>query len=260
MSKALVIRGANFLANRVEQIEITEPIPCTGIVLSNAELAFTAIGQAQQLTATLTPANTTEALSFISSSPDILSVTENGLVTSLGLGTATITAICGAQRAICTVSTTVNIDLSTMYTYNPEMAYSGSITMPNKNWIGYTTSQAHTLRTYYNENDDLGGYRAFLKTDNAGKYLIPIPNGATKVKATTPTGANGVQIILADSETRSKATGADGQCAAAVAAPIKINVSDYVDITEYSANGFVINITTSGGTSGLDGHPVLTFA
>lgn len=260
MSKALVIRGANFLANRVEQIEITEPVPCTGITLSHTELAFTAIGQTQQLTATLTPADTTEALSFISSNPDILSVTANGLVTSLGLGTATITATCGTQRAVCTVSTTVNVDLSSMCAYDPEMAYSGSIEMPNRDWIGYSASQASIWRTYYNATDDLGGYRAFYKTTNAGKYLIPIPNGATKVKATIPTGANNVNVILADSQTKSQASGADGQCAAAVAAPIKINVSDYVDISEYAANGFVINVTTTGGTSGLDGHPMLTFA
>lgn len=259
MSKALVIRGANFLANRVEQIEITESIPCTGIALSYTELAFTAIGQTQQLIATPTPANTTESLSFISSNPDILSVTANGLVTSLGLGTATITATCGIQHAICTVSTTVNIDLSSMYTFDPTKSYSGSINLPNKNWIGFNESQANTWRTYYNDNDTLGGYRAFYGSYNTGMFLMPVPNGATRVKATTPSGARNVKLILADSNTISKASGADGRCAAAVA-NLAINTGDYVDISAYSANGYIIYVETTNGVSGLDGHPVLTFA
>ena len=260
MSKALVIKGASFAANKVETITLSEPIPCTGLSVLPTTVSFTALNATQQLTVTKTPADTTDTVRFASSNESVATVSDSGLITCVGIGSATITVTCGTQTSACTVSATAVIDLSSMYTYDPEMAYSGSIEMPNKDWIGYSTSQASSWRTYYNATDDLGGYRAFYKTTNAGKYLIPIPNGATKVKATTPTGANNVRIILADSQTSSKASGADGQCAAAVAAPISINVSDYVDISGYAANGFVIYVTTSGGVSALDGHPVLTFA
>ena len=103
MSKALVIKGANFLANRVEQISVSDPIPCTGIALSQNTIEFTQIGATATLVATLTPTDTTEALSWVSSDEDVATVS-NGVVTCTGIGTATITAICGPFVTVASLS------------------------------------------------------------------------------------------------------------------------------------------------------------
>lgn len=258
MSKALVIKGANFSANKVETVTIGESVPCTGISLSESSVAFDTLNETATLVATLVPANTTDILSWISSDENVATVAD-GVVTCVGVGSATITATCGTQTATCSVNSIITIDLAEMYTFDPSYSYSGSIELPNKDWIGYDTSQAYRWRTYYNEGDTLGGYRAFYNASYAGKYLMPIPTGATKVASTTPTGASGVKLILANSATKSKASGADGECAAAVA-NIQIATQTPVDISSYSADGFVIYVTTTAAdVSTLSGHPVLTF-
>lgn len=260
MSKALVIKGANFAANAVETIVISQPIPCTGVSISPSTISFTSLGATQQITATKTPADTTDTVYYSSSNTSVATVSESGLITCDGVGSATITVTCGEQSATCAVTATVSYDLATDFTYDPNYSYSGSIELPSKDWIGYDTSQAYRWRTYYNDTDTLGGYRAFYNTSNAGKYLMPIPTGATHVIATSPTGASGVKMILANSNTQSKASGDDGKCAAAVA-NIQIMVQDPVDISGYDANGFIIYVTTTASdVSTLSGNPVLTFS
>lgn len=111
MSKALVIKGANFFANRVEQIVISQPIPCTGLSLSQSTISFTTLGETVQLVATKTPSDTTDTIVWASSNEDIATVSD-GLVTCVGVGSTTITAFCGNQSATCTVSSEITMTLS----------------------------------------------------------------------------------------------------------------------------------------------------
>jgi uncharacterized protein YjdB len=161
MSKALVIKGANFFTNRIEQIVISEPIPCTGISLSQNTLAFTAIGATATLTATLTPADTTESLTWTSSDDDVVTVS-NGVVTCSGIGTATITATCGEQVATCAVTVSVTINLDAEYQFVNNMAYSSSLSLPEKDYIGIMSNSRG--RVYYS-SQEYGDYRAFVKIE-----------------------------------------------------------------------------------------------
>lgn len=100
---ALVLKGADFSANKVTTITISEEDkPCTGITLDQSSVTVTALGDFT-LSATVTPADTTDDVIWTSSDETVATVT-NDIVSVVGLGTATITATCGNQTATCTVN------------------------------------------------------------------------------------------------------------------------------------------------------------
>ena len=77
-------------------------VPAESVALSETTLALTEGGSAT-LTATATPENTTDKLAWTSSDNEVATV-NNGTVTAVAAGTATITAICGSAKAECTVT------------------------------------------------------------------------------------------------------------------------------------------------------------
>lgn len=88
---------------------LVEPIPCTAITLDKSTLSFTT-ADAQTLTATVTPTNTTNPIVWSVSPSGICSI-ENGVVTPItSSGNCIITATCGEKTATCNVN--VNVDLS----------------------------------------------------------------------------------------------------------------------------------------------------
>lgn len=101
MAKTLIIKGANYAANKLDTVSF-ESVPCTGISLSESTLSFASL-TSSTLTATLTPADTTDTLMWASSDTDVATVV-NGIVTAVGIGTATITATCGEQSATCAIT------------------------------------------------------------------------------------------------------------------------------------------------------------
>lgn len=105
MSKAFVINGVNFSVNKLDTVTLNDPKPCTGISLNHSSYSFTSIGATVTLTATLTPNDTTDDLVWSTSNESVATVS-NGVVTAVGLGTATITATCGSQTATCAVTAT----------------------------------------------------------------------------------------------------------------------------------------------------------
>lgn len=106
MSKALIIKGADFSTNKVATITFGT-VPCTAIALDESTLNM-AIGVTETLTATLTPSNTTDTLSWASSDDTVASVVD-GVVTAVALGAAVITATCGQQTATCAVAIVGNM-------------------------------------------------------------------------------------------------------------------------------------------------------
>lgn len=75
---------------------------CTSVTLSASELAFTS-KEPQTLTATVEPSDTTDVLTWESSDNTVVAV-EDGVVTPKWNGTATVTAVCGGQRAECAIT------------------------------------------------------------------------------------------------------------------------------------------------------------
>ena len=77
-------------------------VPATGLTLSKKELTLVP-GDKIPLTATVTPTNSTDPVTWSSSDPAIVTVNDTGEVKAVDYGTAVITARAGSKTAICTV-------------------------------------------------------------------------------------------------------------------------------------------------------------
>lgn len=87
-----------------------KPVPVTGITLDQTEITLE-IDETETLTATLTPDNATDKTVTWTVAPSgVVSVDDNGNVTAIKDGTATITATANGKSANCTV--TVNAPLT----------------------------------------------------------------------------------------------------------------------------------------------------
>ena len=182
MSYALMIKNADFSANRLGVVQLEETVRCTGISLSGSSLSFDHLGQTSTLIATVAPANTTDTIIWSSGNNDIVTVAD-GVVTQVGVGTTTVTATCGQHSASCTV-TAVNV-------LNFEKAKLFAV----KN----SSSATFDYATIYT-GDDFGSYCALYNKDvptpyrvlddgnNFGYNLYPIPLGknATTITVTAP--------------------------------------------------------------------------
>ena len=80
-------------------------VPATGVTLDKTELSLTE-GESATLTATVEPENATDKAIVWTSSDNAVATVENGVVTAVKAGTATITAACGAAADTCTVTVT----------------------------------------------------------------------------------------------------------------------------------------------------------
>jgi uncharacterized protein YjdB len=85
-----------------------DPVECTALSISAQTHTFTEAGDTYTLTATPTPSNTTNSIVWTSTEPSVATV-ENGVVTAIGNGTATITAYCGAYSASCAVTVDLEV-------------------------------------------------------------------------------------------------------------------------------------------------------
>ena len=92
--------------------KVTVPaVAATEITLNTDTIVLTAVNETKTLEATLTPANTTDAVSWSSSNDTVATVSDDGLVTAVGAGSATITATAGAVSDSCTVKVSLPIDV-----------------------------------------------------------------------------------------------------------------------------------------------------
>lgn len=155
------------LANGKTKKTITLPttgvqdIPCQSIVLNNNSLNFNNLNP-KQLSATVTPSNTTDKVIW-SVSPEGIVTVNNGVVTPIKDGNCTITVTCGEQIATC------NVVINTVsYTtpLNTEWEI-GSISNRGQN-IDSTTAIRTKDKIYVPSKSTLN----FINTDNKYKYLI----------------------------------------------------------------------------------------
>lgn len=85
--------------------EVTEEptVPCTGLTLDVEEIVLDSEGQAYLLNVVVTPEDTTDLVTYISSDESVATVNEEGRVTAVGDGEAVIYILCGDQSLECTV-------------------------------------------------------------------------------------------------------------------------------------------------------------
>lgn len=85
----------------------TEPptvsLDCIGITLNSSNIQLDGIGKSFELEVILEPQNTTDIVTYSSSDDSIVIVSDNGTITSVGSGTATVTVSCGSVSSACVV-------------------------------------------------------------------------------------------------------------------------------------------------------------
>lgn len=81
----------------------TTGIACESLQLSNQTIEFVNAGDTWTIQARPTPANTTDAVTFESSDPSVVTVDETGLLTAVNAGEATITVTCGEVTQTCQI-------------------------------------------------------------------------------------------------------------------------------------------------------------
>lgn len=134
---------------------LQEAIPCTNITLNKTELTFTT-SDAQTLTATLTPENTTDTVAW-SVNPTGICTVENGIATPIKNGTCVITATCGTQSAACNVTVS---GISTHYTITNNLTNctnSNSVTTIEENGTYSATISANSGCELENVTVTMGG-------------------------------------------------------------------------------------------------------
>lgn len=105
MSKALVIKGADFSTNAVTTISFGS-VPCEGITFASDTITITSTDSVT-VEYTLTPSNTTDTVTWASSDTTVVSVS-GGVLTVNGIGIATLTATCGEYTATATVTVSIS--------------------------------------------------------------------------------------------------------------------------------------------------------
>ena len=106
-------------------LTVTDASPTVSSISLDPTAATIQIGKTQQLTATVTPTGTS-AVSWSSSNEAVATVDQNGLVTGLKAGTATITATAAEDDSIKTTATITVTQSTTLYYLAPVSSACGS--------------------------------------------------------------------------------------------------------------------------------------
>lgn len=274
MSKALVINGANFSANKVETITIGEAVPCTGLELSESTVSFSSIGETKTLTATKNPSNTTDVLTWESSDETVVTVAD-GVITCVGLGSATITATCGQQTDTCSVSVeSITVNANTEYTgYNGYQLTSTDLTAnPPKNYGGLYTY--YKSRVYASGTPTESEHKAFSAAESytgiKDSYPIAVPKNTKTIEVLCPSDFTGQGQMFAYDSTQEQ-TYLTGQYLGKPAALVKqytwgvSSVSAGTQrkytftITEEGCDSIAIQITAADDASQVTGDVTFTF-
>ncbi len=78
-------------------------VPCESLDISSETIQLLGAGDTWRLTARPAPENTTDAITYTSSDPAVVTVDATGLMTAVGHGEATVTVTCGSVTQTCTV-------------------------------------------------------------------------------------------------------------------------------------------------------------
>lgn len=130
-----------------EFASMRDPVPCTGITLDKTELTFNGEGM-QTITASVTPADTTDNVVWTSSVPTVAFITVEGnvcTVNSVGSGDAVITASCGDYTASCNVTVSGIGEVVPMYPFeNGEHTFADGtvLTVTNGNHVNICNANA----------------------------------------------------------------------------------------------------------------------
>lgn len=159
-------------------------IYATGVNINQASASI-AVGKTLQLTATVDPENTTDDVVWSSNAKDIVTVDENGLITAVKAGKATITATAGDVSDTCEITVTqpaesVEIGNGTIMVSKLELKKGETATLVAEVKPDDTTNKAVT----WTSSD------ATVATVDANGKVTAVKSGTATITATTKDGSN----------------------------------------------------------------------
>lgn len=225
MSRALVIKGANFESNRVAHVTFSG-IPCTGIVFDDSEYSPTSTTVGTEISVTKTPVDTTDEVTFSVADTSVARVLD-GKVYAVGFGTTTITATCGSATATASVAV-ASIEVETI-------KLPGNISAVTS-W-GEENPLKYTASSYY-DGFAVGKTTPASTPDAitgiADTAVIVMPSGTTKIKIES-TDSNW-QINLRYTTTNSTLHYGDSYYAKYLESASKATSGYYVEVTDMPAS------------------------
>ncbi len=202
MTSLVLALGTGILTGCCESPTLPEP-PLTfeNIMLDKATMSLL-VGEAKTLDATVKANKDTyeEKINWSSSNSGVATVDENGKVTAVGAGNATITAKIGGVETICVVTVSDNapiysfVGLTKKMSYVTSMSNKGTQTNKeeefkdlNKDYIVGTENDFCVLPNLTILNDELEDFDnedgSIEKWDNDFKYTVSKYEGSTKTAA-----------------------------------------------------------------------------
>lgn len=143
------------------------------------------------LVATVTPENTTDAVTWESSAPDIASVTQNGVVTAHKDGTAIITAKAGEETASCTVTVST-------YHYTGKYSYEISVAQPDNGSVAVDKYATEGETVTITATPNAGYMLDTLSVTAGGKELEVTDNGDGTYSFTMPSSKVSITAAFAE--------------------------------------------------------------
>ena len=228
-----------------------DTVEVTGVTLNKNELTLTE-GGSETLTATVTPDNATDkTVTWASNKTDVATV-ENGVVTAVGEGTATITATAGGKSAACTVtvldgSNVVNVDTAeelVAAVANSDNAGKTIVLAEDEYTLTETVFVTQDITLEGNNSTLTAGSTPWADVTNGRASIITVTNGAdVTIRNLTVTGAkqsgsvygHGVNLAQAGSVTLENVTATNNS-------GVGVLVNDTVATLK--------NVTTSGNAWG----------
>lgn len=142
-------------------------IPCQDVTLKSAIVELGAVNEAWLLEINVTPKDTTDELVFISSDPDVVTVSDKGRLTAVGPGQAVITITCGDQetkcRVVCNFQEEIPDDTTVPVVTDPEIV-EGTISLNREDitmskegetWQLYNGTVGKHLVTFTSSNENV---------------------------------------------------------------------------------------------------------
>ena len=159
MGLALVIKNADFQTNKLDTVTFIDNVPCTGITLNQSTLSLNTTDEPVTLIAAPTPSDTTDSIRWSSSNTSVATA-QNGVITPIAEGAATITATCGGYSATCLVN------VAFIFEYVLVSGYDIAKASSTGSWAYVEKKTGNT--TYY-----------ILAGDNSDTTVNPVPYDET---------------------------------------------------------------------------------
>jgi uncharacterized protein YjdB len=187
-------------SNKSEYVDVTVTggggggggaISVTGVSLNAAQTTLAVGGAQQMLTATVSPADATnQNITWTSSSPSVASVSSQGIVTPLAVGTTTVTVttVDGGKTASCLVTVAATTTAVTGVSF---VESDFSLQLGSTKFLHYTILPSNAT----NQNVSWSSSNSSVASITSGGLVTGITAGTATIKVTTSDGGYQASVV-----------------------------------------------------------------